>query len=232
MDLDLDALIFDKDGTLFDFEATWGHWAKGVLDGLAQDHGIDGAALGRAIGFDIATLTFTPDSPVVAGTPREIAADVLPHLPSPPDLDTFVADLNAQAAFAPQIEVTSLGPLFDLLARRFKLGVVTNDAHSAARAHLATAQVLDQFDVVYGSDSGVGFKPDPAPVLAACHAMGVAPARTAMIGDSLHDLHAGRAAGCVTIGVTTGPAPAAMLAPHADLVLGSIADLPGVLSKT
>jgi phosphoglycolate phosphatase len=51
-----------------------------------------------------------------------------------------------------------------------------------------------------------------------------------MVGDSLHDLHAGRAAGMRTVGVLTGPAPRAELSPEADIVLGSIAELPDWLA--
>ena len=47
-----------------------------------------------------------------------------------------------------------------------------------------------------------------------------------MVGDSMHDLHAGRSAGMRTIGVLTGPASRADLTPHADVVLDTIADIP------
>jgi phosphoglycolate phosphatase len=76
----IDALLFDKDGTLFDFRISWGRWAAGFLAGLARDQ--DHAnRLGRAIGFDAATLGFAPDSPVIAATAADIAAALLPHLP-------------------------------------------------------------------------------------------------------------------------------------------------------
>jgi phosphoglycolate phosphatase len=53
----------------------------------------------------------------------------------------------------------------------------------------------------------------------------VAASETAVVGDSVHDLAAARAAGAVAIGVLTGPAPSAVLALHADAVLGSPAEL-------
>ena len=52
-----------------------------------------------------------------------------------------------------------------------------------------------------------------------------------MIGDSLHDLHAARSAGMVAVGVLTGLASRADLAPAADIVLDSIADLPDWLDR-
>jgi phosphoglycolate phosphatase len=52
-----------------------------------------------------------------------------------------------------------------------------------------------------------------------------------MIGDSLHDLHAARAAGMTAIAVLTGLAARDSLAPHADLVLDHIGALPDWLDE-
>ena len=91
---------------------------------------------------------------------------------------------------------------------------------------------LERFDFIAGYDSGHGLKPGPGMVLAFAAATGVAPQQVAMIGDSLHDLGAGRAAGAgLVVGVLTGPAEAHELAPHADHVIGSIAELPGLLER-
>ena len=54
--------------------------------------------------------------------------------------------------------------------------------------------------------------------------------QVAMVGDSTHDLHAGRAAGMTTIGVLTGPATEETLAPFADAVLPDISHLPAWLN--
>ena len=98
--------------------------------------------------------------------------------------------------------------------------------------HLGDAGILDEMAFVAGYDSGFGAKPAPDPLLAFCAATGLAPADCAMIGDSTHDLAAGRAAGMTCIGVLTGPASRATLAPHSDAVLDSIADLPGWLDSS
>jgi len=111
-----------------------------------------------------------------------------------------------------------------------RLGVMTNDTEYSARAQLGIAGVLDRFDFIAGFDSGFGAKPAPDPLLAFCDAVGVAPARTAMVGDSTHDLIAGRAAGMATLGVLTGMAGAEELAPHADAVLPDIGHIPDWLA--
>jgi phosphoglycolate phosphatase len=67
-------------------------------------------------------------------------------------------------------------------------------------------------------------------VLAFCAATGLDPSEVAMIGDSVHDLGAGRAAGAgLVVGVLTGPAAVPELTPLADVVAPSIGALPALL---
>ncbi|MEY3961435.1 MAG: hypothetical protein RIR14_2089, partial [Pseudomonadota bacterium] len=80
---------------------------------------------------------------------------------------------------------------------------------------------------VAGCDSGWGGKPAPGQLLAFAGRVGVDPVRSVMVGDSLHDLEAGRAAGMRRVAVLTGIAEAAELAPHADVVLPDIGHLAG-----
>ena len=84
---------------------------------------------------------------------------------------------------------------------------------------------MDLFDFVAGCDSGWGGKPAPGQLLAFAGRGGVDPSRVGMVGDSLHDLHAGLAAGMKRAAVLTGIAEAAELAPHADVVLPDIGHL-------
>ena len=139
------AIIFDKDGTLFDFEATWGAWARSLMLDLAAGDTGRAETLGEAIGFDMARGRFDPASPVIAGTPGEIAQALLPHVPGASPL-TLVARMNALAAVAPQAEAVPLAPLLAALrGHGLRLGLATNDAEGPARAHLEGAGVLEMF---------------------------------------------------------------------------------------
>lgn len=221
----IDGLIFDKDGTLFDFRISWGRWAAGFLTNVADgpDHA---ARLGRAIGFDPATLTFAPDSPVIAATAADIAAALVPHLPGQ-TTKSLTALIDETAGAAPMSEAVPLRPLLaGLRAGGLKLGVATNDSEVPARQHLAAHGITDCFDFIAGYDSGHGAKPGPGMCLAFAAALGLDPARVAMVGDSRHDLEAGRAAGMRTVAVLTGVAGRADLAPHADVVLPDIGAIP------
>lgn len=223
------AVLFDKDGTLFDFEATWSAWAARMVRELAEGDDAQAARLAGAMRFDLARQRFDPASPVIAGTPQELTALLLPHLPGV-TAAALVARLDAAAATAPLAEAVPLAPLLaGLRGRGLRLGVATNDAEAPARAHLAAVGVAGAFDFVAGYDSGFGAKPAPGMLLAFAEAMALAPAEVAMVGDSRHDLAAGRAAGMATVGVLTGMAAAEELADLADAVVPDIGHLPGWL---
>jgi phosphoglycolate phosphatase len=220
----IDGVIFDKDGTLFDFRASWGAWAAALLRGLAETEA-QARTLGQAIGYDLETGVFAPDSPVIAATPDEIADEMLPHLTGLTH-QALLERMNTLAAGAPMLPAVPLRVVLgDLRARGLKIGLATNDAEAPAHAHLAGAGVSDLFDFVAGFDSGHGAKPAPGQLLAFARRLSLDPSRVVMVGDSRHDLQAGRAAGMRTVAVLTGIADASELAPHADVVMPDIGGL-------
>lgn len=224
-------IVFDKDGTLFDFSTTWEAWAAAFLRRAAGGDEELAIRAGAAIGFDLRARRFARDSVVIAGTPDEIAVALRVHFPDVSH-GAMLSLLNTEAENAPQAEAVPLHPLLSgLRARELVLGVATNDAEAPARAHLTAAGVLGFFDFVAGSDSGFGGKPAPGQLLGFCADTGLAPDVVVMVGDSTHDLHAGRAAGMRTVGVLTGLAQLDVLAPFADVVLPDIGALPGWLDQ-
>lgn len=94
------------------------------------------------------------------------------------------------------------------------LGVVTSKLGSSARRGLAICGMEEMFSVVVGSDDVDRHKPDPAPVLLALERLGADAEGTIFIGDSPHDLAAGRAAGVSTGAALWGPIARALLEPH------------------
>ena len=227
-------VLFDKDGTLIDFTATWRGLFEDMLDHYAGADQPLREALGRAVGFDVATRTFLPGSPVVADTSDVIArlmAELLPGV----DAATIEDDANRRATATGAGDIAPVDGLASALDRLIaggaRLGVGTHDSAAAAHAHLKALGVADRFDFVAGYDSGWGLKPGPGMPEAFAARIGATAADTVMVGDSIHDLEAGRAAGCaLVVGVLTGPATVRELAPLADIVLPSVADLPDYLA--
>jgi phosphoglycolate phosphatase len=227
-------VVFDKDGTLFDFEATWRDVVARFLALLAPADPDRQAAIGAAVGYDTGTRRFVAGSPLVAGGADELAAALAPLVPG---IDAAMLErLSNEAARGMRRDALVPasadlpGLLTGLRGRGLSLGVATHDSEAAARQHLGEVGALALFDFIAGYDSGHGLKPGPGMLLAFASARGLAPSTLVMVGDSVHDLGAGRAAGvALTVGVLTGPATEADLAPLADAVIGSIDDLPALL---
>lgn len=225
----LRGLLFDKDGTLFDFQATWGVWGGAFIRELAGGEADRAGALAEALGYDLAQKRFRRESPVIAGTMEVVIRAAMTTLPAL-DEGRLRRHVLESTAAAPQVPATPLRPLLARLRETgFRLGLATNDAEGPARAHLERAGILGDFDFIAGYDSGHGAKPGPGMAQAFCRVTGLDPASCAMIGDSAHDLACGRGAGMIAVAVLTGPAGREDLAGHADLVLPDIAALPGWL---
>lgn len=109
------------------------------------------------------------------------------------------------------------GALGALRGAGAQLAVVTSKTHALARRGLAGCGLNEYFGVLIGADDVHEHKPHPAPVLAALDRLSADPADTVFIGDSPHDIEAGRAAGVRTAAALWGPFPREALAqalPH------------------
>jgi phosphoglycolate phosphatase len=219
------AILFDKDGTLFDFQKTWAPWAKTLITRLAEGDVVLTQDISHVLGYEFELARFKPDSISVSCTPDEqieLLKPLLPHLSKEELKDKLVV---GQADVSP-IPITGLTTMLDgLVLKEVRLGVVTNDFEAGARLQLEQAHIQDYFDVVIGFDSGFGGKPAPDGCLAGARMLGCAAEQTVMVGDSLHDLQAGRSAGMPTIGVLTGTATKTDLAPHADVVVSDVSEI-------
>ena len=218
-------IIFDKDGTLFSFADTWVNWALDLLDTLSEGDEALKQALADAIDFDLSIPQFRPTSVVIAGTVDEIAEVI--HGVTGQSKDHIKRVADDIAAETRQVKAPGLEESLTSLAKTCSLGVMTNDSEVPAKAHLASVGIESFFDFVAGYDSGYGAKPAPEPLLAFCETTGLTTEVTIMVGDSRHDLLAGRAAGMRTVGVLTGVAAEEDLRDLADVILPDVSYLPG-----
>ena len=224
-------LLFDKDGTLFDFEKTWNSWASRILCEVSEQSDVSIDELAAVIDFDLKTGKLLHQSIVIAGTHRQVTAALHIKLPNWnfDELESYLLDVVIET---PQYEVVPLKRLFqNFKSQGFFIGVMTNDTEKGAQAHLEAVGILDLLDFLAGSDTGYGCKPSPEPLLAFAEATNLKPDEIAMVGDSLHDLQAADAAGMVKIAVLTGMATESQLKNYSDIVLPSIADLSNLLKK-
>ncbi|MEK8032313.1 phosphoglycolate phosphatase [Ideonella sp. DXS29W] len=85
-----------------------------------------------------------------------------------------------------------------------RLVCLTNKPVTFARQLLEAKGLADSFEHCFGGDSFERKKPDPLPLRKACEALGSAPPRTLMVGDSRNDVQAARGAECPVVLVRYG----------------------------
>jgi len=226
------AILFDKDGTLVDIQATLGPATCDVLRHLAGNDTALFAGLAEVTRVDTTARRLMPGCPVISEA-TSVYGRTWAQVLGAPYTAEFGREIDRLYLDASLTHLHALGDpqtvLRALKQRGYALGVMTNDAEANTRAQLRRLGIEGFLEFVAGYDSGLGTKPDGAPVLAFAASAGVAAGEVAVIGDSPHDLIAARAAGAAAVGVLSGPSDAAALAPYADVLLPSIVKLEGWL---
>ena len=226
--MDIKAIIFDKDGTLVNFAATFNPATRFVLDELS---GGDPELLERtakAVHFDLANNKILDTSIIIAGSGVDIAEALSSVLPIE-DIEEYGSGLDEMYGEICQNTVEALPgipkALESLHDAGMILGVGTNDSEENAIHQMEALDIEHLFESITGADSGYGSKPGSGMIDAFVERLGLKPHQVLMVGDSVHDMQAGKAAGVKTCAVETGPATREQLLPHADMVLSSITQL-------
>lgn len=210
---DIDAILFDMDGTLIDTDDTdVSRWAK-----------------------RIARLYRRPERA------RSAARRIVMALESPTNSAFSVLDWIGLDALAVRAMITLQGGKHSLadippiegvhgligkLAGRHRLGIVSTRTVNEQEVLLKNLGLHEHFDVLVGRDTTWRIKPHPQPVLHAAHTLGIEPGRCLMVGDTTVDVLAGRRAGAWTCGVLCGYGERSELErARADVVVEGTADL-------
>lgn len=234
---DASLVAFDKDGTLIDFEFMWGRLARTWADDLAA--GMNGESLRpdlfRSWGYDPEQRRTRPASPFAiasTGQLQTIAAVTLYRhgVPWPEAEDrarSAVQGAQSRAGLTLADLVQPAGNVEGLLQRLKGAGasvaVVTSDHRAATEETLAILGVASLVDITICGDDGLPNKPAPDMLLAVYERLGIAAARTVVVGDTEGDLlMAQRASAGLKVAVLTGPGDPAVLKRHADVVIPSI----------
>jgi phosphoglycolate phosphatase len=228
-------VLFDKDGTLIDVNATWIPFYKTMLE---QERGLSPVAVESkmiAAGYDPVTNSFRAGSVLAGGTTRQLvelwwgAETADSHAAITHRLDHEFAPL----ALKHMKPLMDLQPIFKALKDLgLKLGVATNDSQLSATNHMRALGVAESFEAIIGADSVAIPKPSGQMVDLFAKRTGLKLSEIAMVGDNTHDLEEARngRAG-LAIAVLTGNGKREDLHAHADHVLESVEELPHMLRR-
>jgi len=235
-EVDAELAVFDKDGTLVDFHGVWGGRGKRAVAALGDE--VD-AALREAL---LLTMGVDKSSGRVDG--RGILAQFPHQVIQERCLQTMVdagisrdwADGMLSERFAevmrapPQPgELLAIGDLAGLFAglraAGVSVGVLTTDDREATLRTLAELALAEAVPHIVCGDDPLPAKPEPDGLLQIATAAGVSPQRALMVGDTVTDMRAGRAAGCFCVAVTSGAGQAGELRELADVVVDTVHDI-------
>ncbi|HEY9603537.1 MAG TPA: HAD family hydrolase [Allocoleopsis sp.] len=229
----IQAIVFDKDGTLEDsqvFLRELGQKRARLID--AQIPGI-GEPLLMAFGINGDTLDPTGLMAVGSRRENEIAAAAYIAETGRGWLESLAIAQNAFAEADRYLQdAANTSPLFAgclevlkfLSEAGLKLGILSAATTSRVEAFVKRHQLEPYILLQQGVDDGPS-KPDPVLLLQACQRLGVEPASTLMVGDSVGDIEMARragAAGC--IGICWGT-PAAAHLEAADVVISQLDEI-------
>lgn len=227
------AILFDKDGTLIDFEGSWGPTNRTAAKLASGGEPELEARILEACGVNPQTGRTLPDSLFAAGNTIDIAQRMASEgSPVPVGELTRTLDALFASAASNAVPLAPLPSVFSALRKRgLKIGIASSDNEKSIRAtadHLGVSGLVDFF---CGYDSGHGAKPSAGMVLGYCAHIGCRAANVAVVGDNRHDMEMGRAAGAgAAIGVLSGTGTRETLAPLADICIPSVALLPELAS--
>ena len=227
-------VVFDKDGTLLDFNRTWLPVYRYAAREFAEGDAVLEDLLLTQHGFEPGFNRFIGGSLLAAGNSRQIAGAWADQINKPDRLEHISARLQEIFHQQGALHATPVEHLADTLRllrqSGKKLGVATADSHQGIINTLQSFDVLHEFDFLAGYDSGHGVKPEAGMVASFCTQLGLDAETVVVVGDNRHDIEMGRNANVgLCIGVLTGTSTRDELESIADIVLDDISALPDVV---
>ncbi|MGD8712635.1 MAG: phosphoglycolate phosphatase [Thiohalophilus sp.] len=216
-------VLIDVDGTLVDSVPDLAYCVDEMMKRLDMPtHGED--KVREWVGNGVERLVRRALIGQLDGEPDE----VLFEKAYPVFLDLYVENTSKRSKLYPGVKEG----LAYLKQSGYRLGCVTNKAEQFTVPLLKDLGVYDDFEIVVSGDTLPKKKPDPLPLLHVAEFFGVNPEQALMIGDSVSDVTAARAAGfqivCMSYGYNHGMD---IRKADPDAVIDSMAELPELLNK-
>jgi phosphoglycolate phosphatase len=214
-------ILIDVDGTLVDSVPDLAYCVDEMMDRLDMPRRGE-TAVRQWVGNGVERLVRRALINQLDGEPDE----ALYEKAMPIFMELYAENTSKRSCLYPGVEEG----LAYLKQAGFRLGCVTNKAEQFTVPLLTDLGVIDNFEIVVSGDTLPRKKPDPMPLLHAAEQLDVAPAESLMLGDSMSDVKAARAAGfqiiCMSYGYNHG---VDIHDSNPDAVIDSMAELKGLL---
>ena len=182
---ELRAILFDLDGTLVDSIGI----VFNAIAKMVRKHGFEP---------DFEAIRMSIGQPINPTLSSFIPADKIPAIAA-----DYTEYYNTVA-----VKETRLFPGviegLESLSSDYLLGIVTGKYEEGAKISLKESKIFDYFQVIVGGDTAERGKPYPDPVLYALDKLGVKAEEALFVGDSVHDIHAGKSAGVKSVAILGG----------------------------
>lgn len=239
--MDIQAILFDKDGTLMKFDRYWVEVSRHAINDILRQIDREDiptecllAALGVKDGISdtdglLCKGTYEQIGLALNEVLREHGADVSEADSIKMTLAAY--DKNADTGKVEPVCENLREVLLNLKRRGRRLAVVTTDNASITAKCLEKLGIADVFDKVYTDNGQTPVKPAPWCAKDFLNRCGIAPQNALMVGDTMTDVRFARNAGISAIGVGEKPDGRERLVPYADAVLPDISHLADFIAE-
>lgn len=205
-------ILFDKDGTLIEFTATWHQVITYILNDLEKKFYLNQqiiADLKEVSGYE--DSGFIKESIIQYYSTTQIIEKWYDTIAKYGDMNSITKSLLLELfetnAVREDVDIKLLDGVKDLLSylndRGYFIGIATADTKHSAEFSLKKAKIYDYFDYIGADDSKNEAKPCPQMALDFCEKVGIDRRELLIVGDSVTDMIFAKNAGADFIGVET-----------------------------
>lgn len=225
-------IVFDKDGTLIDFDSFWIGVSVSAVKEVLSHVGKEEINMEKILNaFGVKNSVTDIDGILCKGTYEDLGIalyDILKEYEceitaeETVDMLTNAYKKNTSSGVVKSTCANIKDVLIKLKRNGTKLVIVTTDNYEITYNCLEKLGIKELFDAVFADDGKNPTKPDPTCILEYCKVNGISVDKAVMVGDTMTDVQFARNAGMNVICVGKDEKNRQRLVPYADFVVNDI----------